>query len=95
MRYRGILKEILEAKQNLGQTMKASFFAYTEAQYTAGENVKHTIADNVETATVRVRSELDNVAGVKIPRFKSYVIPGETKMDLAGECSVVAASFAS
>lgn len=84
MRYRQILKDILEAKQNLGQTMKASFFAYTEAQYTAGENVKHTIADNVETATVKIRSELDNVAGVKIPRFKSYVIPGETKMDLAG-----------
>lgn len=93
MRYRGILKEILEAKKNLGQTMKASFFAYTEAQYTAGENVKHTIADNVETATVRVRSELDNVAGVKIPRFKSYVIPGETKMDLAGECSVCGCKF--
>jgi V-type H+-transporting ATPase subunit D len=85
MRFRQILSKILEAKANLGTTMKSSFFAYTEAQYSAGEKIKHTIADNVEGATVKVNTELDNVAGVKIPRFKVNVIPGETKMDLAGE----------
>ncbi|PNH08805.1 V-type proton ATPase subunit D [Tetrabaena socialis] len=84
MRFRQLLKEIIEAKENLGSTMKGSFFAYTEAQYAAGENIKHTIMDNVDTAVVKVRGELDNVAGVKIPRFESFVIPGETKMDLTG-----------
>mmetsp|Transcript_27983 Transcript_27983/g.51688 ORF Transcript_27983/g.51688 Transcript_27983/m.51688 type:complete len:258 (-) Transcript_27983:518-1291(-) len=84
MRHRQILKEIIDAKNNLGNTMKESFFAYTEAQYSAGDRIKHTVFDNVETASIRVKSDLDNVAGVKIPKFKSYVIPGETKMDLAG-----------
>ncbi|KAG2497054.1 hypothetical protein HYH03_005052 [Edaphochlamys debaryana] len=84
MRFRQLLKEIIEAKENLGATMKGSFFAYTEAQYAAGEGIKHTIMDNVDTAVVKVRGALDNVAGVKIPRFSSFVIPGETKMDLTG-----------
>eukprot|EP00983_Pelagomonas_calceolata_P129008 1161568-Pelagomonas_calceolata.AAC.3 len=40
--------------------------------------------DNVETASVRVLGGLDNVAGVKIPQFETQVIPGDSKMDLAG-----------
>lgn len=64
--------------------MKNSFFAYTEAMYAAGQGVKHTIVDNVETASVRVSGGLDNVAGVKIPKFEAFVQPGESKMDLAG-----------
>ncbi|GLC45940.1 hypothetical protein PLESTF_000714700 [Pleodorina starrii] len=84
MRFRQLLKEIIDAKENLGSTMKGSFFAYTEAQYAAGEKVKHTIMDNVDTAMVKVRGDLDNVAGVKIPRFESFVLPGESKMDLTG-----------
>lgn len=64
--------------------MKDSFFAYTNAVYAAGEGIKHTILDNVETANVRVSGGLDNVAGVKIPKFATFVVPGESKMDLAG-----------
>ena len=55
MRFRQLLKEIIDAKENLGNTMKGSFFAYTEAQYAAGDSIKHTIVDNVDTATVKVR----------------------------------------
>lgn len=68
-----------------GNIMKDSFFSYTNAVYSAGEGIKHTILDNVETASVRVTGGLDNVAGVKIPKFATYVVPGESKMDLAGE----------
>lgn len=50
-----ILKEILENKEEMGDTMKASFFSMTEAKYAAGDNVKHTIFDNVETAQARPR----------------------------------------
>jgi V-type H+-transporting ATPase subunit D len=48
-----ILKQILEAKEKMGDTMKASFFSMTEAKYAAGDSIKHTIFDNVETAQVR------------------------------------------
>lgn len=84
MRYRQILKEIIDKKEGMGDIMKASFFSMTEAVYSAGDSVKHTIKDNVETATIKVNGGLDNVAGVKIPLFKTSVLPGETKMDLTG-----------
>jgi V-type H+-transporting ATPase subunit D len=64
--------------------MKDSFFSYTNAIYAAGEGVKHTVLDNVETASVRVAGGLDNVAGVKIPKFTTFVVPGDNKMDLTG-----------
>lgn len=85
LRFRQILKEIIDAKDGLGPSMRLSFFAYTEAQYSAGESIKHTIHDNVETATVKVTTAQDNVAGVKIPRFESLLTPGGDKMNLTGE----------
>jgi hypothetical protein len=37
-----------------GNIMKDSFFSYTNAVYAAGEGIKHTILDNVESASIRV-----------------------------------------
>jgi len=84
LRFRGICKDIIEKKQNMGSIMRDSFFAYTNAVYAAGDGIKHTVYDNVETASVRVSGGLDNVAGVKIPKFAMYTVPGDSKMDLAG-----------
>lgn len=81
---RHILKEIIDKKEGMGDIMKHAFFSLTEAVYSAGGSVKNTIFDNVETATIKVNGGLDNVAGVKIPKFAAEVIPGETKMDLTG-----------
>ena len=81
---RQILKEIIDKKEGMGDIMKTAFFSLTEAIYSAGDSVKHTIFDNVETATIKVNGGLDNVAGVKIPKFQAEVLPGETKMDLTG-----------
>lgn len=84
MRYRQILKEIVDAKEGMGDKMKGSFFSLAEAKYAAGDNIKNTIFDNVERATLKVYASQDNVAGVKIPKFESVSEPGETKMDLTG-----------
>lgn len=84
LRFRQVLKEIIDKKEGMGDIMKGAFFSLTEAYYSTGEAAKHTIFDNVENATVKVTGGVDNVAGVKIPKFTSFVIPGETKMDLTG-----------
>lgn len=81
---RQLLKEIIDKKENMGDIMKGAFFSWTEAVYSAGDGVKHTIFDNVESATFKVTGGLDNVAGVKIPKFHSFVQPGDTKMELTG-----------
>ena len=48
-----ILKEILNNKEQMGDQMKDSFFSLTEAKYAAGDKVKHTIFDNVDSPQVR------------------------------------------
>ena len=81
MRYRQILRRILDAKKAMGRTMRDSAFSLTQAKYVAGEGIKYTIEDTVGAANVRVRSHVDNVAGVKLPRFEHH---------LAGTTSVAA-----
>jgi V-type H+-transporting ATPase subunit D len=89
MRYRQILKRILACKTKMGDAMKGSAFSLVAAKYVAGEGIKHSIFDAVDTASVRVRAATDNVAGVKLPRFETVVDsgaggPGDSKMDLTG-----------
>merc|ERR1711904_522832 len=70
MRFRQILKKIMETKEKMGTSLRESNFALTEAKYTAGDSVKHTIVDSVKEASVRVSAREDNVAGVKVPVFE-------------------------
>lgn len=72
MQFRQILKRIVATKESMGEIMKASAFALTEAKYTAGENIKHIVRENVDSATIRVRAKQENVAGVKLPKFEYY-----------------------
>jgi V-type H+-transporting ATPase subunit D len=91
MRYRQILKRILACKTKMGDAMKDSAFSLVAAKYVAGEGIKHSIFDAVDTASVRVRAATDNVAGVKLPRFETFVeaqasgaAASDSKMDLTG-----------
>ncbi|GLJ12034.1 hypothetical protein SUGI_0182470 [Cryptomeria japonica] len=84
VQFRQILKRIVSAKETMGETMKASAFALTEAKYAAGENIKHVVLENVESATVKVRARQENVAGVKLPKFEYFTEEGATKNDLTG-----------
>ena len=85
MRYRQILKRILEAKVTMGKTMRDSSWSLTQAKYVTGEGIVHTIENTVGEANVRVRSHVDNVAGVKLQRFEHH-LAGTTSVnaDLTG-----------
>lgn len=84
VQFRQILKRIVQAKETMGDTLKASSFSLTEAKYTAGDNIKHIVLENVSSATVKVRAKQDNIAGVKLPKFEYFTEAGETKNDLTG-----------
>lgn len=86
VRFRAILRQIIEAKEAMGQQMRDSFFTLIEAKYAAGDNIRHTVLDNVEQASFKVYSQQDNVAGVKIPKFQHAKIGTGTdlKMELTG-----------
>ena len=51
MRFRQILRRILETKEKMGVSLRESNFALTEAKYTAGDSVKHTIVDSLKVRT--------------------------------------------
>jgi V-type H+-transporting ATPase subunit D len=87
MRYRQILKRILSCKTRMGDAMKESAFSLVAAKYVAGEGIKHSIFDAVDSASVRVRAATDNVAGVKLPRFEAFTDDSggvDAKMDMTG-----------
>ncbi|PHU19947.1 V-type proton ATPase subunit D [Capsicum chinense] len=83
VQFRQILKQIVSTKESMGDVMKNSSFALTEAKYSAGENIKHVVLENVQNATLKVRSRQENIAGVKLPKFEHFS-EGETKNDLTG-----------
>ncbi|XP_004507078.1 V-type proton ATPase subunit D [Cicer arietinum] len=84
VQFRQILKKIVSTKESMGDIMKTSSFALTEAKYVAGDNIKHVVLENVKEASLRVRSRTENVAGVKLPKF-DYTNDGEAaKNDLTG-----------
>ncbi|KAF5754847.1 putative ATPase, V1 complex, subunit D [Helianthus annuus] len=84
VQFRQILKKIVSTKESMGTVMKSSAFALTEAKYVAGENIKHIVLENVQSASVRVRSRQENVAGVKLPKFEYFTEGEMTKSDLTG-----------
>lgn len=83
VQFRQILKMIVSTKESMGEIMKASSFALTEAKYVAGDNVKHVVLENVKTASLKVRSRQENIAGVKLPKFDHFT-EDDTKNDLTG-----------
>ncbi|KAI3474249.1 hypothetical protein Pfo_029037 [Paulownia fortunei] len=63
VQFRQILKKIVSTKESMGDIMKNSSFALTEAKYVAGENIKHIVRENVQSASLKVRSHQENIAG--------------------------------
>ena len=73
--FRSVLKKILQSKLQMGGAMRGASFALAQAKYSAGD-FRATVQDGVGSASCRVRSATDNVAGVKIPRFERTVAGG-------------------
>ncbi|XP_020110673.1 V-type proton ATPase subunit D [Ananas comosus] len=73
VQFRQILRKIVTAKESMGEAMRASAFSLAEAKYVAGDGVRHVVLESVRSASLRVRSRQDNVAGVKLPRFGQQI----------------------
>eukprot|EP00166_Cyanidium_caldarium_P002973 ctg_2865.g646 len=70
VRFRGLLRQILELKEACAVKLREALFALTAAKYAAGEDLKHVIQESVHRATLRVSTTAENVAGVQIPCFE-------------------------
>jgi vacuolar-type H+-ATPase subunit D/Vma8 len=62
MRFRQILKRIIETKTLMGTVMKEAALSLAEAKFTTGD-FSQQILQNVNKATIKVKAKRDNVAG--------------------------------
>ncbi len=76
---RQILRKIVDTKTAMGETLRASAFALTEAKYAAGD-FRHTVFDNVGTASVKVSLDPDAATTVGVHRDSPLVARGEIKL---------------
>ncbi|KAG8176899.1 hypothetical protein JTE90_000484 [Oedothorax gibbosus] len=82
LRFRSILKKIVDTKSLMGDVMKEAAFSLAEAKFTTGD-FNHIVLQNVTKAQIKVRSKKDNVAGVNLPVFESFQ-NGVDTYELAG-----------
>ncbi|KAG4067191.1 hypothetical protein HA402_000182 [Bradysia odoriphaga] len=82
MRFRLILSKIVETKLLMGETMKEAAFSFAEAKFHTG-GFNHVVLQNVSKAQIKIRTKKDNVAGVTLPVFESF-IDGTDSYELAG-----------
>lgn len=72
IRFRSILKKIIDTKNLMGDVMREASFSLAEAKFTVGSDFNHIVLQNVTNAQVKVRSRKDNVAGVNLPVFETF-----------------------
>jgi len=82
LKFRSILKKIIDTKQTMGEIMKEASFSLAEAKFATGD-FNHAVLQNVNKAQIKIKTRKDNVAGVNLPIFESYQ-DGADSYELAG-----------
>ncbi|KXJ17494.1 V-type proton ATPase subunit D [Exaiptasia diaphana] len=82
LRFRKILKKIIETKHLMGEIMKEATFSLAEANFAAGD-FSTGVLENVDKAQTKIKMRKDNVAGVQLPIFEA-VTDGTNSYELTG-----------
>eukprot|EP00092_Neocalanus_flemingeri_P008153 GFUD01008793.1.p1 GENE.GFUD01008793.1~~GFUD01008793.1.p1 ORF type:complete len:249 (-),score=94.74 GFUD01008793.1:540-1286(-) len=83
LKFRSILKKIIDTKQIMGEIMKEASFSLAEAKFAGGGDFNQAVLQNVNKAQIKIKTKNDNVAGVNLPVFESYQ-DGSDSYELAG-----------
>ncbi len=83
LRFRMILRKIVETKSLMGDVMKEALFSLAEAKFAGSDNVNQIVLQNVQKAQLMVSSKKDNVAGVMLPVFET-ISGGSDTNELTG-----------
>eukprot|EP00922_Rhytidocystis_sp_ex-Travisia-forbesii_P051874 GHVS01077005.1.p2 GENE.GHVS01077005.1~~GHVS01077005.1.p2 ORF type:complete len:246 (+),score=52.02 GHVS01077005.1:194-931(+) len=83
-RFRGMLKEIVSTKNEIGDEMKEAQFSLAKACWAAGD-FKNQIVEGVRRPGVTLKITTENVAGVRLPIFQ---IQTDTSVDVMGNIGV-------
>mmetsp|Transcript_74166 Transcript_74166/g.118016 ORF Transcript_74166/g.118016 Transcript_74166/m.118016 type:complete len:248 (-) Transcript_74166:40-783(-) len=70
-RFQALLKDIVDTKLKVGQSLKDGAFALAKAHYaSSGSDIASSIVERAKKPSVTTKMYPDNVAGVSIPVFK-------------------------
>lgn len=95
VRFRSILSDIMEKKEGAGEESREAMLALALAKYAYGDSLQHTVIENVDDASLRVKMSPDNVAGVTIPVFSRHGkgLQDDDGKDAAGKGAVTLAGL--
>ncbi|GJC97011.1 v-type D subunit ATP synthase [Colletotrichum higginsianum] len=79
-----LTKRIDEAKRKMGRVMQIASFSLAEVTYAVGGDIGYQIQESARSARFRVRTKQENVSGVLLPAFESYVTEGNNDFGLTG-----------
>jgi len=83
IRFRAILKKIIDTKMLMGDVMKSAAFSLAEAKFSITSDFSQIVIQSVSKAHIKIRTKRDNVAGVVLPLFEAFNDGGDT-FELAG-----------
>lgn len=66
-------RAIFQTKMLMGDTMKEAALSFAEAKFHTG-GFNHVVLQNVSKAQIKIRTKKDNVAGVTLPVFESFIV---------------------
>ena len=70
LRFRAILKKIVESKEEMGKIMAEASFSLAEVKFAGGSDISAMVLQNIpQRAVLKVSETKDNVAGVPLPTF--------------------------
>jgi V-type H+-transporting ATPase subunit D len=78
IRFRAILKKIIDTKMLMGDVMKTAAFSLAEAKFSMSGDFTQVVIQSVSKAQIKIRTKRDNVAGVILPSFESFNDGGDT-----------------
>ncbi|KAF5127953.1 V-type proton ATPase subunit D [Metarhizium anisopliae] len=79
-----ITRRIDEAKRKMGRVMQIAAFSLAEVTYAVGGDIGYQVQESAKSARFRVRTKQDNVSGVLLPAFESYMTEGNNDFGLTG-----------
>ena len=68
----------------MGRVMQIAAFSLAEVTYAVGGDIGYQIQESVRSARFRVRTKQENVSGVFLPQFESYLTEGNNDFGLTG-----------
>ncbi|KAK4151360.1 ATP synthase subunit D-domain-containing protein [Chaetomidium leptoderma] len=83
-RFREITRRIDEAKRKMGRVMQIASLSLAEVTYAVGGNIGYQIQESAKSARFRIRAKQENVSGVLLPAFESYLTEGNNDFAMTG-----------